>query len=113
MGYSIRPVEQPSTLITSMAAGNSEKAGLQVFDNEETKAGSSTLTVGMSRDEYTLATLGYRQVFVRSFGLFENVRVTSSCEDGEFAYEWAVGCDFYDDEFRIGHACAVRICNVC
>ena len=30
--------------------------------------------VEMSRDEYTLATLGYRQVFVRSFGLFENAR---------------------------------------
>lgn len=30
----------------------------------------------MTRDEYTLATLGYRQVFVRSFGLFENVRKT-------------------------------------
>jgi hypothetical protein len=29
--------------------------------------------VEMTRDEYTLATLGYRQVFVRSFGLFENV----------------------------------------
>ena len=30
--------------------------------------------VKMSRDEYTLAKLGYRQVFVRSFGLFENAR---------------------------------------
>lgn len=65
-------------LVPNMASGNSEKAGLQVFDNEETKAGSSTLTVEMSRDEYTLATLGYRQVFVRSFGLFENVRATST-----------------------------------
>ena len=33
-----------------------------------------TTVVEMTRDEYTLATLGYRQVFVRSFGLFENVR---------------------------------------
>lgn len=34
--------------------------------------------VEMTRDEYTLASLGYRQVFVRSFGLFENVRDTST-----------------------------------
>jgi hypothetical protein len=32
----------------------------------------------MSRDEYTLATLGYRQVFVRSFGLFENASLIPS-----------------------------------
>lgn len=32
--------------------------------------------------------------------------------NGEFAYEWGVGGDFYDYEFRIGYACVVRICNV-
>ena len=37
------------------------------------RAHVTTETIEMSRDEYTLATLGYRQVFVRGFGLFENV----------------------------------------
>lgn len=30
----------------------------------------------MSKDEHLLATLGYRQVFIRSFGLFENWAAT-------------------------------------
>jgi hypothetical protein len=32
--------------------------------------------VEMSKDEHHLATLGYRQVFIRSFGLFENWAAT-------------------------------------
>lgn len=47
---------------------------LQAFEAKDTNSAHvATETVEMSRDEYTLATLGYRQVFVRSFGLFENV----------------------------------------
>lgn len=61
-----------------MSPGNLEKTDLRVLDNEETNRISATETVAMSRDEYTLATLGYRQVFVRSFGLFENVGVIST-----------------------------------
>lgn len=30
----------------------------------------------MSKDEHHLATLGYKQVFIRSFGLFENWAAT-------------------------------------
>ena len=69
--------------------------------------------VEMTRDEYTLATLGYRQVFVRSFGLFENV-----CETGDSMYKKdtnadAVGRDFHDYELRIRYACVVRFRHVC
>jgi hypothetical protein len=48
-----------------------ENAKSQAHDGK-IDSGRGTV-VEMTRDEYTLATLGYRQVFVRSFGLFENV----------------------------------------
>jgi hypothetical protein len=56
-----------------MAPEKLEKAELQNPDNGGEKTSNVVETVEMSRDEYTLATLGYRQVFVRSFGLFEDV----------------------------------------
>lgn len=37
---------------------------------------SSVEVKEMSQDEHHLATLGYRQVFIRSFGLFENWAAT-------------------------------------
>jgi hypothetical protein len=62
-----------------MAPEKLEKANMQDSDYGGEKTSSIVKTVEMSRDEYTLAALGYRQVFVRSFGLFENVELTSSC----------------------------------
>jgi hypothetical protein len=56
-----------------MAPEKLDEKHLPNSDNGERKTGNTIETVEMSRDEYTLATLGYRQVFVRSFGLFENV----------------------------------------
>ena len=37
----------------------------------------------MSKDEHHLATLGYKQVFIRSFGLFENWAATFVSEFAE------------------------------
>lgn len=51
-----------------------ETTDLQVHDDQHSDS-DHAVTVEMTRDEYILATLGYRQVFVRSFGLFENVGV--------------------------------------
>jgi hypothetical protein len=51
-----------------------EHAEMQAADGKTNIDDATVLE--MTRDEYTLATLGYRQVFVRSFGLFENVRET-------------------------------------
>jgi len=54
-----------------------ETTDLQVHDDQHSDSDHAVM-VEMTRDEYTLATLGYRQVFVRSFGLFENVGVTET-----------------------------------
>lgn len=60
--------------ISFIASMNSSK-----LENTEKQSGGGktnrddATVVEMNRDEYTLAKLGYRQVFVRSFGLFENV----------------------------------------
>jgi hypothetical protein len=59
-----------------MATEKLEKTNVQDSDDGGEKTSNIVETVEMSRDEYTLATLGYRQVFVRSFGLFENVSLT-------------------------------------
>lgn len=48
-----------------------EHTEMQARDEKSNK--DDATVVEMTRDEYTLAKLGYRQVFVRSFGLFENV----------------------------------------
>lgn len=56
---------------TNMDPHKLENAKSQAHDGK-IDSGRGTV-VEMTRDEYTLATLGYRQVFVRSFGLFENV----------------------------------------
>ena len=37
---------------------------------------SSGEVITMSKDEHQLAKLGYKQVFIRSFGLFENWAAT-------------------------------------
>ena len=50
-----------------------ERTEMQARDEKSNK--DDATVVEMTRDEYTLAKLGYRQVFVRSFGLFENVGV--------------------------------------
>jgi hypothetical protein len=54
-----------------MGSEKPEHTELQAHDGKPNT--SHATVVEMTRDEYTLATLGYRQVFVRSFGLFENV----------------------------------------
>ena len=47
---------------------------------EESKADPTIVEVKeMSKDEHLLATLGYRQVFIRSMGLFENWAATFVC----------------------------------
>jgi hypothetical protein len=56
-----------------MGSEKLKRTDMQAHDGKDTISGHTTV-VEMTRDEYTLATLGYRQVFVRSFGLFENVR---------------------------------------
>ena len=89
-----------------------ERTEMQARDEKSNK--DDATVVEMTRDEYTLAKLGYRQVFVRSFGLFENV-----CEAGTRELEVnrdadcdVVGRDFHDDEFRIWYAGFVRFCHV-
>ncbi|KAK4986584.1 hypothetical protein LTR50_005194 [Elasticomyces elasticus] len=43
----------------------------------EVKASPTSSTVeAMTKDEHYLATLGYRQVFIRSFNMFENWAAT-------------------------------------
>jgi hypothetical protein len=61
-----------------MATENLKKTNVQDSDDGGEKTSNVVETVEMSRDEYTLATLGYRQVFVRSFGLFENASLIPS-----------------------------------
>lgn len=58
----------------SMDPSKLEHTEVQAADGKTNK--NDAFVLEMTRDEYTLATLGYRQVFVRSFGLFENVRNT-------------------------------------
>jgi hypothetical protein len=89
-----------------------ERTEMQARDEKSNK--DDATVVEMTRDEYTLAKLGYRQVFVRSFGLFENV-----CETRTRGHEVnrdadcdVVGRDFHDDEFRIWYAGFVRFCHV-
>ncbi|KAK5175830.1 uncharacterized protein LTR77_000970 [Saxophila tyrrhenica] len=53
----------------------SKEVGVEVMGSKE--AASTEVEVKeMSKDEHTLASLGYRQVFVRSLGLFENWAAT-------------------------------------
>ena len=40
-----------------------------------------TVKIEMTQDEHHLATLGYRQVFVRGLGLFENWAATFVCDE--------------------------------
>jgi hypothetical protein len=54
-----------------MDSSKPENTEIQAGDGKTNR--DDATVVEMTRDEYTLARLGYRQVFVRSFGLFENV----------------------------------------
>ena len=57
--------------------------GVEVMASKEEQS-SSVEVKEMSKDEHHLATLGYKQVFIRSFGIFENWAATfvSSCACG-------------------------------
>lgn len=57
--------------VASMDSSKPENTEIQAGDGKTNR--DDATVVEMTRDEYTLARLGYRQVFVRSFGLFENV----------------------------------------
>ena len=58
----------------------SKAPDVEVMASKEAPS-SSTEVKEMSKDEHHLATLGYKQVFIRSFGMFENWAATfvSSC----------------------------------
>ena len=60
-----------------MDSSTGELKELAVEVTKSKEEGQSTVEVKeMSKDEHLLATLGYKQVFVRSFGLFENWAAT-------------------------------------
>ena len=52
-----------------------KEAEVKVTKSKE-KSQSSVEVKEMSKDEHHLATLGYKQVFIRSFGFFENWAAT-------------------------------------